>query len=174
MCDLRRLLERLTRFDLKLAPNNALLSAAEMIFLGHTISSEGAGPDPGNVKAPKEMPMPQNVSQLRSLLGFLLYYMRQFSKMAARTRQLYSLLRKGVKFELSPYHERIVREMMLDELSSPNVLAFPEFRSCYFGIKKIPARYGCKRKRTRCGDRTSTTRRLHSAPPLTRQNHSRQ
>ena len=37
VCDLRRFLERLTRFNLKLAPNNALLSTAEIIFLGHDI-----------------------------------------------------------------------------------------------------------------------------------------
>ena len=106
MCDPRRFLERLTRFDLKLAPNKALLGAAETVFLGHKISSEGAGPDPGKVKAMKEMPMPQNGSQLTSLLGALSYYRRQFPKMAARTRPLNSLLRKGVKLEFSPYHER--------------------------------------------------------------------
>ena len=57
-----------TRFDLKLAPNKALLGAAEIILLRHKISSEGVGPDPHKVKAMKEMPMPQNFSQLRSLL----------------------------------------------------------------------------------------------------------
>ena len=84
MCDLRRFLERLTRFNLKPAPNNTLLSTAEIILLGHKISSEGVGPDPGNVKAMNEMLMPQNVSQLRSLLGALSYYGRQLPKKAAR------------------------------------------------------------------------------------------
>ena len=84
VCDLRRFLERLTRFNLKPAPNNALLGTAEIVFLGHKISSEGVGPDPGNVKTMNEMPMPQNVSQLRSLLGALSYYGRQYLKMAAR------------------------------------------------------------------------------------------
>ena len=70
---------------LKPARNNALLSTAEIIFLGHKISSEGVGPDPGNVKAIKEMSMSQNVSQLRSLLGAMSYYGRQLPKMAART-----------------------------------------------------------------------------------------
>ena len=49
VCDLRRFLERLTRFNLKLAPNKALLGAAEIIFLGHKIFPEGVGPDPGKV-----------------------------------------------------------------------------------------------------------------------------
>ena len=53
VCDLRRFLERLTRFDLKLTPNKALLGAAEIIFLGHKISSERVGPDPGEVKSTK-------------------------------------------------------------------------------------------------------------------------
>ena len=108
VCDLRRFLERLTRFNLKPAPNNALLSAAEIIFLGHKISSEGVGPDPGNVKAIKEMPMSQNVSQLRSLLGALSYYGRPLPKMAAQIQPLNFLLRRGVKFEFSSHHERIV------------------------------------------------------------------
>ena len=88
--------------------NNVLLSTAEIIFLGHKISSEGVGPDPGNVKATNEMLMPQNVSQLRSLLGALSYYGRQLPKMAARIQPLNSLLRKGVKLEFSSHHKRIV------------------------------------------------------------------
>ena len=53
MCVMRRFLERLTKFDLKLAPNKALLGAAEIIFLGHKISSQGVGPDPNKVRAMK-------------------------------------------------------------------------------------------------------------------------
>ena len=136
VCDLRRFLERPTRFNLKLAPNKTLLGAAKTIFFGHKISSEGVGPDPGKVKATKEMPMPQNVSQLRSLLGALSYYRRQLPKMAARTRPLNSLLRKGVKFVFSPHHERIVRDI-LDELSSPNVLAFPDFEAAFSRSRKL-------------------------------------
>ena len=116
----RRFLERLTRFNLKLAPNKALLGAAEIIFYGNRISSEGVGPDPGKFKAMSEMPMPQNVSQLRLLLGALSYYKRQLPEIAARTRPLNSLLRKGAKFEFSPHQWRIVLEI-LNELSSPNV-----------------------------------------------------
>ena len=50
VCDLRRFLERLTKSNLKLAPNKALLGAAKIIFFGHTVSSGGVGPDSGKVK----------------------------------------------------------------------------------------------------------------------------
>ena len=76
VCDLRRFLEWLTTFNLKLALNKALLGVTEIIFLGHKIDSEGVGPDPGKVKAMKEISMPQNVGQLRSMLGALSYYRR--------------------------------------------------------------------------------------------------
>ncbi|CAN0445406.1 unnamed protein product [Ascophyllum nodosum] len=46
VCDLRWFLERLTKLNLKVAPNKALLGAAKIIFLGHKISSVGVGPDP--------------------------------------------------------------------------------------------------------------------------------
>ena len=71
MCGLRRFFERLTRFDPKLALNKALLDTAGRSrdhLPRHKISSEGVGPGPDKVKAIKEMPMAQNVSQLRSLL----------------------------------------------------------------------------------------------------------
>ena len=56
--------------------------------------------------------------------------------MAARTQPLNPLLRKGVKFEFTPHHEPIVREM-LDDLSSPNVLAFPDFEAAISGSRKF-------------------------------------
>ena len=62
VCDLQRFLERLTKFDRKLAPKKALLGAAETIFLGHKISSEGLGPDPNKVRAMKEMPCPRTLT----------------------------------------------------------------------------------------------------------------
>ena len=136
VCDLRRFLERLTRFNLKVTPNKALLGAAEIVFLVHKMSSEGVGPDSGKVKVMKELPMPENVSQPTSLLGTLSCYRRQLPKMAARTRPLNPLLQNGVKFESSPHHERIVR-VMLDELSSPNVLDFLDFEAAISGLRKF-------------------------------------
>ena len=132
MCDLRQFLERLTKFNLKIAPNKALLGAAEIIFIRHKISSVGMGHNPGKDKATKGMLMPLDVSQLKSLLGALSYYRRQLLKVATRTRPLNSLLRKGVKFKIIPHHKCKVQEM-LDELSSPNVLAFSDSEAAMLG-----------------------------------------
>ena len=66
--DLRRSLERLTRFDLKLA-RHYYYRRGRNHLPRPKISSEGVDPDPDKAKAIEEMSMPQNVSQMRSLLG---------------------------------------------------------------------------------------------------------
>ena len=73
---------------------------------------------------------------------------------AAPTRPLSSLLRKGVKFEFTPHHEGIVREM-LDELFSPNNLAFPDLEAAISGSRNVRLVTDASARRTRCGDRTA-------------------
>ena len=123
MCNLRRFLERLTTFDPKLAPNKAFLGAAEIISLGHKISSEGVGPDPDKAKAIKEMPMPQNVSQLRSLLGG-----------QPLTTQLPATKRSQVRVLTASIAHR---PRNVDNFSSPHVLAFPDLEATISG--SVPA-----------------------------------
>ena len=171
VCDLRRFLERLTRFNLKLAPNNALLGTAEIIFLGHDISSEGVGPHPGKVKAMKEMSMPRNVSQLRSLLGAL------SDGNSPRWPLEHDRPTPCYEKESSSRYHRLMSALSEKRYNNCPVLtfwAFPDFESAISGFKKIPARYGYKRRWTRCCNRTSTTRRFYSAPPLPQQPHSQQ
>ena len=81
---LREFFSRLREHDLKLSPSKARLGATELDFLGHSISPAGLHPDTNKVRAMTEMPMPTNISQLRSLLGGLSYY-RKFSSNAQRT-----------------------------------------------------------------------------------------
>ena len=81
---LRESLSRLRKHDLKLSPSKARLGATELDFVGHSISPAGLHPDTNKVRAMTEMPMPTNISQLRSLLGGLSYY-RKFSSNAQRT-----------------------------------------------------------------------------------------
>ena len=72
--DLESFFERLTMFDLKLAPKKAYLGVRTIKVLGHRVTAKGIEPDPGKVEDMTKLPMPPNVSQLRSLLGALSYY----------------------------------------------------------------------------------------------------
>ncbi|CAM9905835.1 unnamed protein product [Sphacelaria rigidula] len=105
---------------------------AETKFLGHHISAEGISPDQDKAQALIKMPMPSEVSQLRSLLGCLGYYRKFIPRMAARLKPLRSLLKKGTRFQFPQEHESIAKEMLLS-LTGTNVLAFPHFEDAALG-----------------------------------------
>lgn len=130
--DLRNFFERLTTFDLKLASKKAHLGVKVVKFLDHRVTAEGIAPDPGKVEALTKMPMPTNVSQLRSLMGAMSYYRKLLPKMAAVTKTLKSLLKKGVKCEFTVEHIQVVQEL-LARLSSPKVLVFPDCSAAISG-----------------------------------------
>ena len=76
--------------------------------------------------------MPTNVSQLRSLMGAVSYYRGNLIKMAAETKMLNALLRKGARCEFTAEHTQIVRTLP-EQLSNPRVLALPDFPAAISG-----------------------------------------
>ena len=72
--------------------------------------------------------MPTNVSQLRSLS----YYRNFLPQTAALTRPLNNLLKKNAKFVFTTEHVEIV-QVLMKRLSSPDVLAFPDFKAAMSG-----------------------------------------
>lgn len=90
--DLGRFLERLTKFGLKLALNKVYLGVRVIKFLGHRVTADALAPYPGKVEAPYGLPMPTDVSQLRSLCGALSYYRKFSPSMAAKTKPLNCLV----------------------------------------------------------------------------------
>ena len=64
---------RLRKHNLKLCPSKATIGATDADFLGHTISPAGIMPNAQKVEALMKMPMPEDLKQLRSLLGGLSY-----------------------------------------------------------------------------------------------------
>ena len=99
---------------------------------GFRVTAKGVEPDPEKVEAMTKLPMPSNVSQLRSLLGALSHYRKFLPQMSTVTRPLNNLLKKGVKFVFNTEHVEIVQRL-IKRLSSPDVLAFPDFRAALSG-----------------------------------------
>ena len=66
---IERFLKALTKHNLKISPSKSEIGAQEISFLGHTISPRGVKPDAKKLDALRKLPMPNNVSELRSLLG---------------------------------------------------------------------------------------------------------
>ena len=78
--------QRFREANLKLKPKKCHLFQENVTFLGHLVSPEGVRCDPEKVKAVAHWPVPTNLTEVRSFVGFCAYYRRhihRFSEIAA-------------------------------------------------------------------------------------------
>ena len=129
---IREFLARLEEHNLKLAPAKATIGATKVAFLGHDIPPSGVSPDPEKVDALAKMPMPTDVSLLRSLLGGLSYYRKFLPDMAKRLKPVTDLLKQRVPFHFTEDTEETVKSLMR-ELCEPPVLVFPDWDAAVDG-----------------------------------------
>lgn len=71
-----RVLTRLKEYGLKLSPEKCKFFQTSMRYLGHVVSENGVETDPKKVNALKTWPIPKNLKELKSFLGFSSYYRR--------------------------------------------------------------------------------------------------
>ena len=102
---LEAVLTRLEKAGMKLKKNKCSFFASSVEYLGHLISAEGLTPTEEKVKAVKDAPAPQNVSQLRSFLGMISYYSKFLPNLATQLAPLYHLLEKNAKWKWSKHQE---------------------------------------------------------------------
>lgn len=80
-------LRRLQTEGLKARLEKCSFFQQEVKYLGHVISAQGVSTDPKKCEAVAKWKRPQNVSELRSLLGFASYYRRSvegFAEMSGK------------------------------------------------------------------------------------------
>lgn len=98
---LKRVLQWLKEYGLKLAPGKCKFFQTSVRYLGHVVSEKGVETDPEKVKALTTWPIPTNLKELQSFLGFAGYYRRFIQGYSHVIRPLteltsgYPPLRKG-------------------------------------------------------------------------------
>ena len=85
---IERLLKDLTKHNLKISLSKSEIGAEEISFLGDTISPRGVKPDAKKVDALRKISMPNNVPELRSLLGGLSYYRKFLPDLSRRLQPI--------------------------------------------------------------------------------------
>ncbi|XP_062541354.1 uncharacterized protein K02A2.6-like [Armigeres subalbatus] len=95
---LDQVLERLSRFNVKINTEKCKFFVTSVDYLGHTISKDGIRPNQSKVDAIVNAPAPKNISELQSYLGLLNYYSKFIPNISSELRVLYRLLRKDVPF----------------------------------------------------------------------------
>ena len=123
---LAKLLQRLKEYGLKVSAKKTKFFQTEVRFLGHILSREGVRPDEGKVRAIREMPIPKNVREIRTFLGMVNYYRRFTRDLSELVEPLTKLLKKNVKFLITPEAITSVNKCKEILTTSP-VLKYPDF-----------------------------------------------
>ena len=70
----RMVLQALQEHQLYCKPSKCLFGAVEIHYLGHVISGYTTAPDQEKLKAVRDWPIPESISQVRNFLGFANYF----------------------------------------------------------------------------------------------------
>jgi hypothetical protein len=101
MENLDRVLCRLSEYGLKLRKDKCEFLRSSVEYLGHVIDKDGVHKAQSKVKEIANMPLPKDLSSLRSYLGMLNYYRRYIPNLAAEIVPLNDMLQKQRKFKWS-------------------------------------------------------------------------
>nr|CAD2171880.1 unnamed protein product [Meloidogyne enterolobii] len=90
-----QLFERIQKYGLKIQLEKCNFFKPELKFLGHIVSAEGIKPDPKKKAIIQKLPRPQNIKELKSVMGTINYYSKFVNQMHQFRGPLDKLLRKN-------------------------------------------------------------------------------
>ncbi|XP_039014758.1 uncharacterized protein LOC120144864, partial [Hibiscus syriacus] len=93
--NLRKLFQRLRKYQLKLNPAKCTFGVNSGKLLGFVVSKKGIEIDPDKVKAIQDLPPPNTKKEVRGFLGRLNYISRFISQLTDKCDPVFKLLRKN-------------------------------------------------------------------------------
>ncbi|KAL0411689.1 UNVERIFIED_CONTAM: Transposon Tf2-12 polyprotein [Sesamum latifolium] len=122
--DLRKVFERLRRYQLKMSPSKCAFGVTSRKFLGFIVRQRGIEIEQANIDAILRMSEPRNIHELKSLQGKLAYLRRFISNQAGRCQPFSRLMKKEVPFEWDEACDKAFKSIKL-YLMKPLVLVAP-------------------------------------------------
>ncbi|MBW0493096.1 hypothetical protein O181_032811 [Austropuccinia psidii MF-1] len=99
----------------------------KLLALGRKVSGLSLGLDRNKVAAVLQKPVPRNIKEMESFLGFAIYYRTHIKSFSCITSSSYKLCSKDVVFEITK-EQREAYEKITYELTNAPVLTFPDFQ----------------------------------------------
>jgi len=103
---LRDVFSRMRECNYKLSKDKCSFMCDSVKFLGQIVSADGVRTDPLKVEAIKSMPIPEDVSQVKSFLGLVNFYAKFVPNLATYCEPLNELTRKDVQWVWSSKCQR--------------------------------------------------------------------
>ncbi|MBW0542468.1 hypothetical protein O181_082183 [Austropuccinia psidii MF-1] len=119
-------LSKCTPINLKISLKTCNFGPQELLALGHKVSVPSVAIDQNKVAAVLQKPVPRNIKEMKSFLGFASYYRIHIKTFAHITSSLYKLCSKDVVFEITK-ERRDAYERIKYELTNAPVLILPDF-----------------------------------------------
>ena len=122
---LRQVLQRARENNVVFNVSKLYLCGPRVEYVGHILSDEGVKVSPEKVSAVINMPRPQSVAEVQTLLGMVTYtckFLRNLSTMTEPLRQLVKESNQagtGFKFHWDPCHETALNEVKRAMTSAP-------------------------------------------------------
>ena len=117
------LMERSRERKLQFHPDKLRFKLKGVPYVGHELTSCGLKIDEHKVKAIKEMPMPENVREVRRFVGMANFFSRFMPNMATALQPLHQLTAKDAAWVWGPEHNDAVTAVK-EALSSAPVLKY--------------------------------------------------
>ncbi|XP_043263448.1 uncharacterized protein LOC122403783 [Colletes gigas] len=123
---IKKLFNRLREHGLTLQTSKCQFLRREVTYLGHIVTAKGVKPDPRNLQAVKEFPIPKTQKNIQQFLGLTGYYRRFIQNYSGKAQPLVQLLGKGVRFNWTSEQQKSF-EQLRDELCEQPILQYPDF-----------------------------------------------
>ena len=120
---LDRCLQRLYNRGFRLNNSKCRFLSNSLDFFGQVFSEAGIQPDPKRVTDLLNAPRPQNVHEVRSLLGMANYSCKYIANFATITTPLRELTKKNAKFEWNETHQTAF-DQLTSALTSAQCMAY--------------------------------------------------
>ncbi|WRX28661.1 Reverse transcriptase domain - like 10 [Theobroma cacao] len=125
--NLKKLFERLRKFQLKLNPAKCTFGVTSRKLLGFIVSEKGIEVDPDKIRAIQELPPPKTQKEVREFLGRLNYIARCISQLTCKCDPIFKLLRKQDPREWNEECQ-IAFDKIKEYITNPPVLVPPTAR----------------------------------------------
>ena len=116
-------LTRLQQHDVRLNKEKCSFSKSEATFYGHIFSSKGLRANPEKIEAITNMSVPENVSEVKSLLGMAQYLSRYISEYATITAPSQALTKKETPWQWSDEQQHAF-DKLKDSLTKSHVMSY--------------------------------------------------
>ena len=153
---LQEVFKRIKKHCLIVKMEKCFFFQSEVTFLGHTLSSEGIGMDPGKLKSIEEWTFPRNKKEMRSFMGLANYYREFISGFSSLSKPLTDLTKDSVSWSVD---EKAMDSFikLKESFREEVVLAYPD-QSREFFLEVDASDYGIGGVLSQVDDRTGHLR----------------